>query len=161
MKRRYKTMLMMLTLICIFVCNIQVSAADERLGTIVDGSVLTEETDAETIVYPVARGTYLSSGSGGITIEGARKVRVSGGTSAYQTVDEIKVTLQLQRLVGNQWVTVNTLGPKTAYNTYTVSNAKTYSVSGGYYYRVYGSHVVIEGGRNEAVPSWTDGVWVD
>ncbi len=161
MKRRCKIIAIMLTLVCLFVCNIQVLAADERLGTIVDGSLLTEETGAETTAYPLARGTYLSSGSGAITIKGARSVAVSGGTSAYQKVDEIKVTLHLQRLVGNQWVTVNTLGPKTAYNAYTVSNSKTYSVTGGYYYRVSGSHIVNEDGRSEAVPSWTDGVWVD
>ena len=161
MKQKFKIMVVMLALTCLFVTGISVSAADERLGTIVDGSLLTDENQAENTVYPLARGTYLSSGLGGLTIEGARSVRVSGSTRAYQSVDEIKVTLQLQRLVGSQWVTVYTLGPKTAYNTYTVSNARTYSVSGGYYYRVYGSHVVIEGGRNEAVPSCTDGVWVD
>lgn len=161
MKRRSRIITVILFLTCMLLGSMHVSAADDRLGTIVDGSLLTDNLEAETTVYPLARGTYLSSGTGGLTIKGARSVRISGSTNAYQNVDEITVTLHLQRLEGNKWVNVTTLGPKTAYNTYTVSNANTYSVTGGYYYRVYGGHSVIEGGRNEAVPSYTDGVWVN
>lgn len=154
-------MIAVMMLAYMMLCSMSVSAADERLGTVVDGSLLTEQTEVEAIGYPLARGAFLSSGFGGLTINGSRSVRVSGGTDAYQYVDEIKVTLLLQRLVGSQWVTVNTLGPKTAYNAYTVSNAKTYSVSGGYYYRVVGTHVAIEGSTNEAIGSCSDGVWVE
>lgn len=161
MKKKCRMIAAVLLTACMMFGSIHVSAADERLGTIVDGSLLTEETEVEGIGYPLARGSYLSSGTGGLTIEGSRSVRISGGTNAYQSVDEIKVTLLLQRLSGSQWVTVNTLGPKTAYNTYTVSNAKTYSVSGGYYYRVAGTHVVNEGSTSEAISSCTNGVWVE
>lgn len=160
MKKKIKVIAVMM-LACMMLCSISASAADDRLGTIVDGSLLTEQTEVEAIGYPLARGAFLSSGLGGLTITGSRTVRVSGATDAYQYVDEIKVTLLLQRLVGSQWVTVNTLGPKTAYNAYTVSTAKTYSVSGGYYYRVVGSHVAIEGSTNEAISSCSNGVWVE
>lgn len=152
-------MIAVMMLACMMLCSMSVSAADDRLGTIVDGSLLTDESEA--IGYPLARGAYLCSGMGGITITGSRTVRMSGTTDAYQSVDEIKVTLLLQRLVGSQWVTVKTLGPKTAYNTYTVSTANTYSVSGGYYYRVYGTHVAIEGSTSEAIGSCSNGVWVE
>lgn len=160
MKKKFK-IIAALMMVCMMLCSMSASAADERLGTIVDGSLLTEQTEVEATGYPLARGTYLGSGYGGLMITGSRTVKMSGGTDAYQSVDEIKVTLLLQRLVGSQWVTVSTLGPKTAYNTYTVSNVKSYSVSGGYYYRVYGTHVVNEGSVREAIGSCSDGVWVE
>ena len=75
-------------------------------------------------------------------------------------MDEIKVTLFLQRLENGQWVHVATLGPKTKYNTNYVSNSKTYSVARGSYYRVYGGHTAIEGSKSEALTSYTNGVWV-
>lgn len=126
-----------------------------------DGSLLTEDTSAEATAYSRTRGVYLSYGTGGLTIEGSRSVGISGSTIAYQTVDRINVTLLLQRLSGSSWVTVSTLGPKSAYNTYKVSASNTYSVSGGYYYRVVGTHSIVESGSTEAVSSCTDGIWVE
>lgn len=161
MKRFKRTGLSLLLLICFVMSTFHVSAADELLGTVVDGSLLTDGTEAEGVAYPRARGAYLSSGSGRIAIMGTRSVSVSGSTSAYQSVDQIKVKLHLQRLVNGSWVTVKTLGPKTRYNDYYVSNSNTYSVTGGYYYRVTGTHIVIEDGRSEAAVSSTDGVWVN
>lgn len=161
MKKRYRIITVMLMLVCLVMSNLQVMAADDRLGTVVDGSLLTEDSTAEGIAYPKARGLYLSSGTGRLTIQSSRTVCMSGSTNAYQSVDEIKVTLMLQRLEGNSWATVATLGPKTAYNTYTVSNSKTYSVTGGYYYRVKGSHVVNEGSTSEAVASCSSAIWVE
>ena len=140
--------------------TLQVAAADELLGTVVDGSVLTDDLEAESIVYPRARGSYLSSGSGHIVIAGTGSVTVSGSTTAYQNVDQIKVTLFLQRLESGSWVTVATLGPRTKYNTNYVSNSKTYSVARGYYYRVYGGHTAIEGSKSEALTSYTNALWV-
>ena len=160
MKKMKKILFPFLLLCSLALGTISVLAADELLGTEVDGSLLTEELEAEGIAYPRVRGTYLSSGSGRITIAGTRQVTVAGSTSAYRTVDEIKVTLYLQRLKNGNWVHVTTLGPKTKTNANYVSNTKTYSVTGGYYYRVYGGHTVIENGGSEAITSYTDGVWV-
>lgn len=160
MKQLKKLVLPLLLMCCFLMSTLQVAAADELLGTVVDGSVLTDESEAESIVYPRQRGSYLSSGSGRVTIAGTGSVTVSGSTSAYQTVDTIKVTLYLQRLENGQWVHVTTLGPRAKYNTNYVSNSKTYSVARGYYYRVYGGHTVIENGSSEALTSYTNGVWV-
>lgn len=159
--KQLKKLVLPLLLICCFLMNVlQVAAADELLGTVVDGSVLTNESEAESTVYPRQRGSYLSNGTAYITIAGTGSVTISGTTSAYQNVDEIKVTLYLQRLVNGNWVHVTTLGPKTKYNTNYVSNSKTYSVARGYYYRVSGGHTAIEGSKSEALTSATDGVWV-
>lgn len=160
MKRIRRMMTPFLLLFCVIMGSIYASAADELLGTVVDGSLLTNETEAESIVYPRARGSFLSSGTGYISIVGPRSVRVSGSTTTYMTVNKVKVTLYLQRLENGRWVHVTTLGPKTAYNDYYVSNSNTYSVAGGYYYRVYGGHTAIKGSSSEALTSFTNGVWV-
>lgn len=146
---------------CMIFGSISVSAADELLGTVVDGSLLTNGTEASYTVLPKARGTYLSHGTGGLHLSAYRTLRMNGDTTCYQSVDKVKVTLYLQRLVNGSWVTVNTLGPKTAYNHYYVSNSNTYSVAGGYYYRVYGGHSCIEGSKSEAQTSYSNGFWVD
>ena len=160
MKQLKKLVLPLLLIGCFLISALQAAAADELLGTVVDGSVLTDETEAEITVYPRQRGSYLSSGSGHIVIAGTGSVTITGSTSAYQTVDTIKVTLYLQRLENGRWVHVATLGPRAKYNTNYVSNSKTYSVARGYYYRVYGGHTVIENGSSEALTSATNGVWV-
>lgn len=161
MKRRCKAIVALMLACCMLFGSIPAAAADELLGTVVDGSLLTDDTEASYSVVPKARGKYLASGSGGLSLTAYRKLYMSGDTSSYQSVDKIKVTLHLQRLVNGSWVTVYTLGPKTAYNTYYVSNSNTYSVAGGYYYRVYGGHTVIENGASEAHTSYSNGFWVE
>ncbi len=153
--------LTVLLMFCLAISCITVSAADERLGTVVDGSLLTDDTDAESVVYPLARGVFLADGLGRLTITGSRTLCMAGSTTCYSTVDQVNVTLFLQRLEGNSWVNVQTPPTKSAYNTYYVSNSKTYSVSGGYYYRIYGSHSAYEGNTSEALSSCTNGLWVD
>ena len=160
MKKIWKCIVPFLLVICFAAGSMDVRAADELLGTVVDGSLLTDKTEVENIVYPKLRGSYLSSGSGHLTIAAYGKVTMNGSTSAYQTVDSIKVTLYLQRLQSGSWTHVATLGPRTVTNSYYVSNIKTYSVAHGYYYRVYGVHTTIKGSTVESVTSYTDGLWV-
>ena len=141
---------------------LHVKAADERLGTIVDGSRLVEGTEVTGSTEElIARGTYLASGNGKLTKKGNGYVNVAGSTSCNRVSDEVKVTLHLQRLVGNTWTNVYTLGPKTAKNTSYVSNSKNYTITGGYYYRVSGSHSAKKGSTVEATASYTDGLWID
>lgn len=146
---------------CLMTGSLSVSAADERLGTVVDGSLLTDASSAEAEANSYARGKFLSHGTGTISIMGSRSVGVSGRTNAYQVVDKLNVSLILQRLKGDNWVPVYTYGPKSAYNTYSVTASKTYSVTGGYYYRLVGTHSVVENGTSESVASCTDGIWVE
>lgn len=147
---------------CFMLIGKPAKAADERLGTVVDGSLLTCETEVEGYSRnAIERGTYLANGSGRLTIKGTRYVNMFGDTTCNRTSDEVKVTLHLQRLSGNTWVTVYTLGPKTAKNAYYVSNSKNYTITGGYYYRVSGSHSAKKGSTTEATASYTDGLWID
>ncbi|MDO4322870.1 MAG: DUF6147 family protein [Lachnospiraceae bacterium] len=162
MKRIRRLVLPLVLLVSFVFGALHAAAAEglELLGTVVDGSVLTNETEAEDTVYPRLRGSFLSSGSGHIVIAGTRKVTVSGNTSAYQNVDQITVTLHLQQLKNGSWVTVTTLGPRTKYGGHYVSNSRTYSVDGGYYYRVTGGHTAIKGGKPESITSATNALWV-
>ena len=159
--RKLKQMVVgMLLVTCLVLTSFPVYAADELFGTVVGGSLLTDEDSAEVTVYPKARGSLLSYGTGGITIAGKRLVRISGSTAAYKKVEQIKVAILLQRLKSGSWVHVLTMGPTIKYNTNIVSNTGMYSVTGGYYYRVYGAHAIINGSTSEATPSYSNGVWV-
>lgn len=160
MRRIQSTVLPILLLICLLISSIGAAAADEHLGEIVDYSLLTEDSEAGLANYPVTEGSYLSSGSAHISYPSSRTVTISGSTTAYKVCDKVKVTLRLQRLEDGYWVTVKTLGAKTATNAYYVSNSATYTVAGGYYYRVSGAHTVIKGNETEAGTSATDGIWV-
>ena len=148
-----------LFVICFVMTALPVYAADELLGTVVDGSLLTDEESAEVTVYPKARGSLLSFGTGGVSIAGSRLVRVVGSTAAYKTVSQVKVTILLQRLKNGSWVHVLTMGPKIKYNANYVSNSNTYSVTGGCYYRAYGLHTVIDS-VTESTSSYSNGIWV-
>ena len=157
---RGKKWMLMLLLSCLLIQGITVAAADDQLGTIVDGSLLTNGTEAKGVTQPFARGTYLGLGTGFLTINSGRNVNVSGTTSCNRTSDEVKVTLYLQRLKGGKWSTVRTLGPKVAYNTDFVSASQNYDVEGGYYYRVSGTHVATKGSTSESLKSHSDGIWI-
>lgn len=160
MRRRNK-FAMLLVLLCMTLGALHVSAADELLGTVVDGSLLTEETEVSTIVYPLARWSYLSNGTGTLTVTGSKSFRMTGSTSASQSVDKIYVNMYLQRLVNGTWSNYITAPRATAYNTYFVSSTNNYTVEGGYYYRARGGHVVTKGSTTESASSYTDGIWVD
>lgn len=155
-----KKLLMILMILCLISSSISVSAADNRLGEIVDGSVLTDEMEAKYPDNPTTRGTYLATGTGSISNLGGRQVYISGGTNCHRYSDEVRVSLILQRLEGNSWVYVNSVGPVSAYNTYKVSTGATFSVSGGYYYRVYGTHTAKKGSTSETCTSYSNGIWV-
>lgn len=160
MRKRIQLFLVpVMLLVCFMASMVLVSA--ESTETVVDGSKLTHELQAEGIAYPVLRGKYFNNGGGNITVTGYRQVMITGDTVARQNVDSVKVTIHLQRLEGGSWVTIASYGPTVKYNTYFVSASRTYSVTGGYYYRMTGSHTVIENGEFESAASATDGIWVD
>lgn len=161
MKRGKRMAVPVLLVLCLGLTALPVYAADERLGTVVDGSLLTDDTYAEGYGYPKMRGSILAYGTGSVTIQGVRSVGLAGATAAHKSVDKVKVTMHLQRLEGENWEHVLTMGPKVKYNSNYVSNSNTYSVTGGYYYRAYGAHVVINGETTEAVPSYSNGIWVN
>lgn len=160
MKRKVRFLLLLLMGILTF-GTMQAYAADDRLGTVVDGSLLTDDTEATMTVGPKSRGAFFSSGTGSIAISGARQICATGATTCYYAVDQINVKLCVQRLVGNNWVSVYTVPVATKYNAYRVSTSKYYSVAGGYYYRLVGAHEAYDDGAYEGTASYTNGLWID
>lgn len=160
MKKRRK-LLTAVVVVGMTFATLNVSAADNSLGTVVDGSLLTNENFAESYVSSLARGSILNNGTGAIYNSSGRTVAVAGTTSAHRTVDRIQVNLFVQKLSGNTWVNAVTVPSKTLYNNYYVSQSKSYTVSGGYYYRVRGSHIAEDGDIYESMASATDGIWID
>lgn len=165
MKKIRRLVLAVSLLVCFAVGTLQAAEEEEIPSWVKTSSVVNEQGEVIEvlgIVYPWARGTYLSSGSAHLVLAGTGRVTLSGNTVAYQKVDSIKVALHLQRSkdgLGN-WTSVQTLGPKTATNAYSVSTSQTYTVARGYYYRAYGSHLIVEGDKTESMLSYTDPLWV-
>lgn len=155
-----KFVAVLLALLCMVMTVFQVSAADDRLGMIVDGSLLTDEASTEGQIQSIAKGTNLIGGSGGLAIVSGRTLGINGSTSCYRTVDKVQVKLYLQRLEGNTWVTEAILGPRSAFNASYVSMSRNCTVSGGYYYRVQGAHTAILNGVAETGISYSNGIWV-
>lgn len=159
-KTKKKLLVVVSLMLCLILNALPVFAAEKQSGECVDGSTLTDNTSAEYTEYSRAKGTYLASGTGSISNLGGRQVRISGSTNCHRVSDEVKVTLMLQRLEGGSWVYVNSLAPVSAYNTSRVSTSGTFSVAGGYYYRVYGAHTAKKGSVSETCTSYSDGIWV-
>ncbi len=163
--KKWKKVILFLVVCCFGINGFSVKAADERLEQTIDGSILVDNTEYVEYITPlsesIARGKYLSSGSGRLTVKSTRYVNVFGCTDCNQVSDEVKVTLHLQRLTGNTWTTLYTLGPKTAKKATYVSNSRNYTVTGGYYYRVYGTHSAKKGTTTETTASYTNGLWID
>lgn len=160
LRKKRKMLLAISMMLCLLISGLSVSAADDRIGEIVDGSALTDDQEAEYTEYSRARGTYLASGTGSVTNLGGRQVRVSGGTNCHRYSDEVKVTLYLQRLEGGSWVITGQTVSGISYNTFEVSAEDTFSVTGGYYYRVYGTHTAKKGSTSETCTSYSNGIWV-
>lgn len=148
--------------VCLLFASITVHAADENLGQVVDGSALTELTEVSGNIWEndMLRGQYLGTGSATLTNCGNHVLNVWGYTTCNRTSDEVKVTLHLQRYINGSWSNVTTLDTKVAYNDHYVSNSRDVTVTGGYYYRIKGTHTAIKGDVVESTSSATDGMWV-
>ena len=146
----------------------KVFAADENLGKVVDGSVLTEDEESEaildqdTIIYVgedddigiMPYGTYLLDGTASIKNAGNGKVTASGVTTAHKSC-ALKLTVVLQKYNSSTgtWGNVTSWTVTKSSGTY-LSSSKTISVTKGYYYRVRCGHSA--GG--EAGYSTTNGI---
>ncbi len=153
----------LLILTSIMSLGITVSAEEDwerLLGTVVDGSVLTNESESTgTAREAISRGYYLSNGSSYISNEGNNIVYVSGTTTCHRTADEIRTDVFLQRLVNGNWITV-AYHHQTDYNTYYSHNGFEVVVTHGYFYRTVTNHVAIKGDTVENLSSETDGLYI-
>lgn len=116
----------------------EVQAADEWIEVddmyfLTDAKASTGSTDASV------QGYYLSIGSSSIVEHGKGKIGAGGDTSARRIVDEISVTVVVQRQVNGAWQNYLTWSAKDTNSAY-VSTSKMLYVPTGYYYSVCCSH---------------------
>lgn len=148
----------------ICVMNLSINAVAQEgweslLGTVVDGSVLTNEQESTGNALKTLRGYYLSDGSSYISDRGNHMVYISGSTNCYRTADELRVDVYLQRLVGNDVETV-TYQYYSAYNTNYAHNGFYINVAPGYFYRTVTNHTAIKGDTVEYLTSRTDWLYI-
>lgn len=79
--------------------NVQADALD-YLGTTIDGSVLTNDTESIGNYQSVARSTYLHQGFVRITNNGNGYIGIFGGTECNVTCSTVKLNIYLERSSG-------------------------------------------------------------
>lgn len=150
-------------LLCIIVLGMTSSEvlADgiDDAGKFVDGSKLTLEKSAETIIDALVRGNILNQGTARITNNENGTVNVFGAVYGSVKCDKMTLSLTLQRYSDGYWYNVGTYGDS-AYNTTSMSRSYNVSVSRGYYYRIKGACIAQKGSTTESQSPVTDGIWV-
>lgn len=138
-----------------------VLAADENKAVVVDGSALTNDEESNVTIYPhgngeiTPRGTYLKSGTSGISNAGNGKIVASGNTFTYSAVSTIKISVIVEQYKNGSWVSYTSWTASKS-NAFSVSTSQKISVPRGYHYRVRGVH----SGGGEVVTSYTNGIYI-
>ena len=139
--------------------NVQADALD-YLGTTIDGSVLTNDTESIGNYQSVARSTYLHQGFVRITNNGNGYIGIFGGTECNVTCSTVKLNIYLERSSGpedfysyKKWENVD-------YNTSSLYLNQQVKVEKGYYYRLRGYHSCTKNGVLENGASRTDGIYI-
>ncbi len=146
--------------LCLGMGTVSEAAASDK-AIVVDGSALTHESEASTIVYSQLKGYYLLSGSGAIGMPYNGKAAATGTTFARTDLPAVGVTVSVQRYNGSGWTSVYSWS-RTAYNAYKVTTSQTINVTPDYYYRVYTNHIVeTPSGDLEILRGSTDGIWIN
>ncbi len=132
----------------------------EYLGQIVDGSILTDDNEAEDYQQVRLRNSYLAHGFIKITNNGNGIVGIGGSTDCFVTCDTIKLNLYLERSKGDTGFYSYKSFEYTAYNTNILTKGLNYVVEKGYYYRLRGYHYASKNGVGENLISVTDGIYI-
>lgn len=132
----------------------------QYLGQVIDGSVLTDDTEAEDYEYVRLRNSYLAHGFIKITNNGNGIVGIGGSTDCFVTSDVVKLNIYLERSKGDSNFSSYKSFEYTAYNTYTLGKSFNYVVPKGYYYRLRGYHYASKNGIGENLGSRTDGIYI-
>ena len=118
--------------------EMKVQASDEMIC--IDGSyLLNDETESIGDMEISTYGYYLKSGTSTLSEISTGKIGVGGSTTAQRVVDEISVTVKVQRLEDGVWRNYHTWSAEKTDAAY-VSTSKTLTVPTGYYDRVSCSH---------------------
>lgn len=136
------------------------AAEPQYLGEIVDGSVLTDDSEAEDYQQVRLKNSYLYNGFVKITNNGNGIVGIGGSTSCFVTCDVVKLNLYLERSKGDSNFSSYKSFTYTANNTHSLTKGLSYAVEKGYYYRLRGYHYASKNGKAENLGSRTNGIYI-
>ncbi len=160
LRRKIGQLLLTVTLI-LGMANITYASTDGyAIGDVVEGSVLTDESESEITIINPARGNILNQGTTRLTNKGNGVVNVFGAVFGSVVCDKLILDMTLQRLQNGIWVDVRYFSD-TAYNEGYLTNSYNVSVTKGYYYRVKAACVAQKGSTSESKMPITDGLWID
>ena len=144
------------------ICVIPVSATEAPLNCekTIDGSRLTDEQVAESILYNRSRGNLLNRAVARISDNEDGTVNVYGAVMAGVVCEKLRLEMTLQRLEGNSWKNVTSYSD-ISYNQSLLTKSYNRSVKGGYYYRLKAACIATKGGTSESQMPVTNGIWID
>lgn len=160
-KRRIVSVILMvaLTLCMNLTAYADTETTPPRLGEVVDGSLLTDDTVSEVVEYNPAKGNILNRGIARLSNNGNGTVNVYGSVMGSVVCDKLILEMTLQRLEGSTWVTVKNYSD-TAYNQAFLTKSYNRSVTSGYYYRIKAVCIATKGGTSESQMPVTNGLWI-
>lgn len=168
-KRKWRKWLLGIAAGCLLALQMVVTVSADDMGICVDGSWLTEESEAEThemidflvepidANQPVPFNLYLFEASASVMDAGGGKVTAYAVTKASTTCDTVKVDIYLQYYDNGAWNYVNNWN-YTVKNTSYIARSRTVSVTKGRYYRIKCYHAITKNGVKESCTSVTDGI---
>lgn len=159
--KRLKQIVAIMTLVALVsvgngVYTVEAQAMDE-VGTVVDGSVLTDQKEAKDETFALGKGTDLYRGGIKISAVDSNTVNIYGFTFANHTCESLDVYLYLEQYKNGSWSTYG-IYQYTDYNVSTMSRSRSVDVEPGYYYRLRGYHRTYKDGRQESTSTMTNGI---
>ena len=129
-------------------------------NVIVDGSILTDDSISEKVLYNRTRGNILNRGVARITNNGNGSVNVYGAVLLAVKCDTLRLEMTLQRYEGGGWENIKSYSNISS-NASLLSKSYNYSVKRGYYYRVKAACIATKNGTSESQMPITNGIWID
>lgn len=157
MKRRLLSFICALVLVggMFSISVVESSAAEQQM---IDGSYLTQEEESVGYDTKITRGEDLMTGYSKCARAGGGKVYVGGTTVAAHVVDEVGISVIIERAQEGDTAWSYCDGwQKFLNNTDRVGSNRTLLVEGGYYYRVR----CIHSANSDVSSSFTNGIYIE
>lgn len=171
-KRKWRKILLGMMMYALFLGRMTVPVLADEAEVCVDGSWLTEATEASTEDLfdftietleentPVPYMSYLYGGNATISDVGSGKVNLYANTKAAVVCDTVKVDIYLQYYDNGAWNYVNNFN-YTVKNESFIARSRTVSVTKGRYYRIRCYHEITKNGVRERCTSATNGIKIN
>ena len=158
--RKLMAFCLILNLFAICVIPVYATEAPLNCEKTIDGSRLTDEQVAESILYNRSRGNLLNRAVARISDNEDGTVNVYGAVMAGVVCEKLRLEMTLQRLEGNSWKNVTSYSD-ISYNQSLLTKSYNRSVKGGYYCRLKAACIATKGGTSESQMPVTNGIWID